>query len=33
MGLKNLINASKNVVTSTEKLNKILNERIKNNCL
>ena len=30
MGLKNLINASKNVVTSTEKLNKILNERIKN---
>jgi hypothetical protein len=29
-GLKNLINASKNVVTSTDKLNKILNERIKN---
>jgi len=29
-GLKNLINASKNVVTSTEKLNKILNEKIKN---
>ena len=29
-GLKSLINASKNVVTSTEKLNKILNERVKN---
>ena len=29
MGLKNLINASKNVVTSTDKLNKILNERIR----
>jgi hypothetical protein len=29
-GLKNLINASKNVTTSTEKLNKILNEKIKN---
>ena len=30
VGLKNLIAASKNVTTSTEKLNKILNERIKN---
>ena len=29
-GLKNLIGASKSVTTSTEKLNKILNERIKN---
>ena len=29
-GLKSLISASKNVVTGTEKLNKILNERIKN---
>jgi len=29
-GLKNLIGASKNVTTSTEKLNKILNEKIKN---
>ena len=30
VGLKNLIASSKNVTTSTEKLNKILNERIKN---
>ena len=29
-GLKSLINASKNVTAGTEKLNKILNERIKN---
>ena len=29
-GLKNLINASKNVKIGTEKLNKILNEKIKN---
>ena len=29
-GLKSLISASKNVVVGTEKLNKILNERIKN---
>ena len=29
-GLKNLIAASKNVTVGTEKLNKILNERIKN---
>ncbi len=29
-GLKSLISASKNVVAGTEKLNKILNERIKN---
>ena len=29
-GLKSLISASKNVTAGTEKLNKILNERIKN---